>query len=202
MLRRGLFLLLVALLALGALSSWQRRALTQAPGILAPDAPSQTNLVPHGALLQHGDITLTTRARFTMTARVLSRENYHWDALASLIPTDLALGWGRMSDSAVLAQLKISQYYRYFQIRFKSPPIPIREMELSSANMHLIAADDSVRRAIQRVRPGQVIRLRGFLVDIRRGDDWYVNTSMTRDDTGGGACEVVYVESLESVASR
>ena len=200
--RRGLFWLFVALLAWGALSSWQRRTVTQAPGILAPDAPSQTDLVPQGALLQRGDITLTTRARFTLTARVLSREDYHWDALASLIPTDLALGWGRMSDSAVLAQLKISQSYRYFQTRFKNPPIPVREMEVSSANMHLIPANASVRRAIKRVRAGQVIHLQGFLVDVRRGDDWYVSTSMTRNDTGGGACEVVYVESLEPIAAR
>ncbi|MEO8746342.1 MAG: hypothetical protein ABI379_01575 [Rhodanobacter sp.] len=200
--RRGLLLLFIALLGWGALSSWQRRAVTHAPGVLAPEAPVQTNLVPHGALLQRGDITLTTRARFTLTARVLSREDYAWDDGASLVPTDLALGWGRMSDSAVLAKLEIGQSARFYYWRTREFPIPAREIETSSANMHLIPADDSVRRAIKRVRAGQIIHLEGFLVDARRPDGWHWNTSMTRNDTGDGACELVYVEDLEPVTAR
>lgn len=200
--RRGLLLLLVVALGWGALSSWRHRAVTQAPGVLAPDAPVQIDLVPHGASLQRGDTTLITRARFTLTARVLSREDYRWDAGASLVPTDLALGWGRMSDSAVLARIDISQSGRFYYWHARELPIPAREIEVSSANMHLIPADDGVRDAIERVRPGQVIHLEGFLVDARRPDGWHWNTSMTRTDTGDGACELVYVEDLEPVAAR
>lgn len=68
--------------------------------------------------------------------------------------------------------------------------------------MHLIAAADGVRRANKRVRPGQIIHLEGFLVDARRSDGWHWNTSMTRNDTGDGNCELVYVEDLKPVAGQ
>jgi len=186
---------LALLLGWGALHGWNRRAMHPAPGVLAPDVPEQIDLA-QGAQLQHGDVTLTTRAHFSLTARVLSRADYHWGADAKLIPEDLALGWGRMSDSAVLDQIDIHQSDRYYYWRVKQFPIPRREIETSSANMHLIPADAGVRGAMERVRPGQLVRLEGFLVDARRADGWQWRTSMTREDTGGGACELVYVESL------
>lgn len=194
--RRGLLILLALLLGWGAMSSWQQRMLKQPPGVLAPDAPRQTDIA-HGAQLQHGDITLTTRAQFDLTARVLSRTDYRWDDGAALAPIDLALGWGRMSDSAVLTDIQINQSARFYRWHVKTFSIPRREIETSSANVHLIPANSAVSRAIKRVRPGQLVRLQGFLVDASRADGWHWNTSMTRDDTGACACELIYVESLQ-----
>jgi hypothetical protein len=48
------------------------------------------------------------------------------------------------------------------------------------------------------VRAGEVIHLQGFLVDASRANGWRWRTSMSRDDTGDGACELVYVESVEA----
>ncbi|QNK00199.1 hypothetical protein [Dyella telluris] len=186
-------LLLIALL--GGVHWWHQRPLTQAPGVLAPDAPTQIDL-DQGTTLSRGDVTLVTRARFELTARVLSREDYRFDAGASLAPMDLALGWGRMSDSAVLAQVQISQENRFYHWHVERFPIPRREIEQSSSNMHMIPADDTARRELERVRPGEVIHLEGFLVDASKADGWRWRTSMTRDDTGAGACELVYVESV------
>ena len=180
----------------GAASWWHRRPLLQPPGVLAPDAPLQVDL-EHGAQLQQGKVTLTTRAHFDITARVLSRRDYSFGADARLIPEDLALGWGRMSDSAVLAQIEISQSDRYYNWRVKQFPIPRREIETSSANMHMIPADAGVLRQLRAVHPGEVVHIEGFLVDASRAKGWHWNTSMTRDDTGAGACELVYVESID-----
>lgn len=186
-------LLLIALL--GGVHWWHQRPLAPAPGVLAPDAPTQIDL-DDGATLQRGDVMLVTRARFELTARVLSREDYHFDAGASLAPVDLTLGWGRMSDSAVLSQIQISQGGRFYHWRVTQFPIPRREIERSSANMHMIPADATARHELDEVRPGEVIHLEGFLVDASRADGWRWRTSMTRDDTGDGACELVYVESV------
>lgn len=191
----GAFLLLVLL---GAMSHWRHRPLHPLPGVLAADVPEQVDL-DHGAQLQRGDVTLTTRAHFDITARVLSRKDYSWGADADLIPEDLALGWGRMSDSDVLAKIDITQSDRFYYWHVKEFPIPRREIETSSANMHLIPADAGVKRELEQVRQGQIIHIDGFLVDASRADGWHWNTSMTRDDTGAGACELVYVESLDIV---
>lgn len=189
-------LLLICLL--GGVHWWRHRSVTHAAGVLVTDAPMQVDL-DDGAVLHRGDVTLVTRARFELTARVLSRSDYRFDAGASLAPMDLALGWGRMSDSEVLANIRISQENRFYHWHVDAFPIPRREIEQSSANMHMIPADDAARRELERVRPGEVIHLQGFLVDASRRDGWYWHTSMTRNDTGDGACELVYVESVESV---
>ena len=191
---------IVALLLVGrgALQHWRHREMTQPPGVLAPDAPHQVNL-DDGAILRRGDISLATRAYFELTARVLSREDYAWDAEAKLAPEDLALGWGRMSDSAVLAQIDISQSGRFYYWRTQTWPIPRNEIERSSANMHMIPADAGVRGALKRVRKGQLVHIEGFLVDASGPNGWRWKTSMTRHDTGAGACELVYVESVQVV---
>ncbi|MCX7514047.1 hypothetical protein [Frateuria sp. STR12] len=196
--RRWSWIALLVLLGWGALGWWRHRPLHPLPGVLAAKAPAQMDL-DQGTLLQRGDITLHTRAHVALTARVLSRKDYRFDAGADLAPTDLALGWGRMSDSAVLSQIEIGQSSRFYHWHVDAFPIPRREIETSSANMHLIPADEAVRRAMDRVRAGELVRIEGFLVDASRADGWRWRTSLTREDTGNGACELVYVEALEPV---
>jgi hypothetical protein len=192
----GAVLLLVVI---GAMSHWRHRPLHPPPGVLAAGVPEQVDL-DHGAELQRGDVTLTTRAHFDITARVLSRKDYGWSTDGDLVPEDLAMGWGRMSDTDVLARIDISQSGRFYYWHVNEFPIPRREIETSSANMHMIPADPGVKRQLEQVRQGQVIHIEGFLVDASRSDGWHWKTSMTRDDTGAGACELVYVESIGVVA--
>ncbi len=150
------------------------------------------------AAVQHGDYELVPLADFELEARVLAREDYSLDAGAALSPTDLALGWGRMSDSAVIEQLDISQSVRFYSYRWHDqPPIPPAEIARSSANMHLIPADDGVARELARVRVGDIVSVRGQLVEARRNDGWRWRSSLTREDSGGGACELVFVRDIE-----
>lgn len=197
--RRWLLPLLGLLALWGAATAWKHRATTPPPGLLAPDAPVQVDLAD-GATLSRGDVSLRTRAHIALTARVLSREDYRFDAGAFLAPVDLALGWGPMSDSAVLARIAIGQSGRFYWWRVKDFPIPRRAIETHSANMHLIPADAAVRGGLARVRRGQLIHLEGFLVDASRSDGWQWPTSLTREDTGAGACELVYVEEAHIAA--
>jgi len=47
------------------------------------------------------------------------------------------------------------------------------------------------------VRVGDIVRLRGKLVDIDHPSGWHWRSSLRRDDTGGGSCEIVYLEDIE-----
>ena len=193
---RLLLVLLLLLAAWGGLSWWQSRPLQHPPGVLVTDAPQQLPLAGPLSLPDDDAYRLTPRARFDLSARVLSRADYRFDAGADLVPTDLALGWQQMSDSAVLDHIAISQANRFYFWSVRRFPIPRRVIETESANMHLIPADAEVRLALKRVRVGDVITLDGYLVDARRGNGFVWRTSLTRDDTGAGACELVYVEQL------
>ncbi|HTA64601.1 MAG TPA: hypothetical protein VK753_03775 [Xanthomonadaceae bacterium] len=169
----------------------------RAPGVLAPEDPVQTNL-DHATPFRDGNFTITPLADFSLTARVLSRADYRFDHAAALSPTDFAFGWGRMSDSSVLARLDISQSGRWYFYHWSTPepPIPQREIIHSSANMHMIPANDVVRYELKQVRPGDVVHLEGELIEAHGSDGSVWRSSMSRDDTGDGACEVVYVRSL------
>jgi hypothetical protein len=189
---------LIALFAVGlwfGWDDWRQREIKHEPGMLAAAAPVQRNIAT-AAPIRHGKFTLTPRAEFTVTARVLAAERYRMDAIASLVPRDLALGWGPMSDSSVIEQMQISQSGRFYfsRSRTNALPIPYDLIAVSMANMHLIAANVGVARIIDRARVGHIIELEGQLVDVRGDDGLQMNTSLTRTDLGGGACEIVYVE--------
>ena len=198
---RKLLIAAAALLALVfVLSRRQHAPVETGPGVLAAEVPQQIDL-DDGAMLRRDGVVLQTRAHFEITARVLSRKDYSGSRDGDLAPVDLALGWGRMSDSDVLAKIDIHQSGRFYYWHVTEYPIPRREIETSSANMHTIPANEDVKRQLEDVRPGQVVHIEGFLVDATRADGWHWNTSMTRDDTGAGACELIYVESVTVVPS-
>ncbi len=196
---RGVLALILLLAAFGAGNWVLHRPIPHAAGVLVESQPLQSE-PSDTAVIEYGDYRLLPLADFEIEARVLSREDYSIDAGSDLSPTDLALGWGRMSDSSVIEQPDISQSVRFFTYRWREqPPIPLKEIERSSANMHLIPADANVERQLAKVRKGSLIRMQGQLVEAHRSDGFQWRSSLTREDTGGGACELVLVESIERI---
>jgi len=192
---------IAALAALGlwqGYNNWQLRPVHPPDGPTAPDDPIQAD-VTEEPVTTLGRWRLTPRARYDITARVLSREDYHFDLLSDLIPEDLALGWGPMSDNRVLRAFEITQGARFYSWAPKQAlPIPRQAVIEHSANTHVIPADSRVRRQLKNLRVGQVVHLTGLLVNAVRDDGAYINTSLTRSDSGPGSCEVVLVEQVEA----
>ena len=198
-LRAVLFTALAAAGLWQANTRWQLRPVHPRDGLIAPADPLQTDLETAPVTMTLGRWHLTPRARYDITARVLSREDYHFDLISDLVPEDLALGWGPMSDNRVLSAFTISQGGRFYMWMPKQPELPIpRQVVIEhSANTHVIPANRATRRQLERLRVGQVVHLTGFLVDGVRDDGAYIHTSMTRSDTGPGACEVMLVEQVD-----
>ena len=192
--KKLLLLAIVLLLAYTGWQDWKHRPVDDPPpGVLAPDAPQQRPLTqPRQFRLDGYDIE--AQARYKFVARLLSREPYYMGREADLSPVDFAIGWGPMSDSAVLKQLDISQSVRYFSLHWQRPPLPAEEIMRHAANTHIIPADSRVAGQLDKMRPGQVIELEGYLVNVAAPDGWRWHTSLTREDTGNGACELFWVE--------
>ena len=188
----------VALILFGALNWWSGREVSQPPGVTAGGLPTQVSVSDEREFERNG-YRIRALARFEVSARVLGAEHSRFDREAQLAPVDLALGWGRMSDTTVLQRISISQRGRVYYWSTADFPIPRREIETSSANMHMIPADDRVEAALKSVRPGQIVTVRGYLVEARAPDGWRWRSSMTREDTGAGACELIWVESVSMI---
>jgi hypothetical protein len=165
-------------------------------GVLAAEDPAQTNVLG-GSQMKVGRWTLTVRADYRITARILARERYHFDALSDLIPEDLALGWGPMSDNQMLRAIDISQSDRfYYWHAADASPLSRNSISTHSANTHVIPQNSRIAKQLSRLRPGQVVTLTGELVDGTRDDGMWIRTSLVRNDTGAGSCEVLWVSDI------
>jgi len=165
------------------------------PGVQAKAEPRQWEVDPRG--WQQGEFSLEALAGFEVTARVLSVKEYGGKE-GVLSPLDLALGWGKMSDDEVLSALTIRQSGRWYTYRWSdAPPIPPGEIIRSSANMHMIPATPEVAEALADVEKGDLVTLKGSLVSIQGPEGFRWRSSLSRKDTGAGACEIVWVEGIE-----
>jgi hypothetical protein len=128
--------------------------------------------------------------------RILLRDRYWLGRESDVSPLDLTLGWGRLSDTAVLDRLSMNRGHRSFIWRPKSAemPLPQREVTTHTANIHIIPANQELADALARLRKGDLVELDGYLVEATAKDGWRWNSSLTREDSGPGACELMWVE--------
>jgi hypothetical protein len=185
---------------LAVFAAWQwysHRELERPPGVLVADEPRQSD-VDSTDDIQRAGFRLVPRAEFSATVRVLRREDYSLGPLAKLVPTDFAVGWGPMSDTRVLADIEFSQGNRFYYWRTARWPIGRRDIETHSANWHVIPENDAVGAVLRGLRAGSLVELRGRLVDIE-GREGGMRTSLRRDDTGAGACEILLATSARLV---
>ena len=165
----------ILLLIVGVGSEFYNRSdeISLGPGVTVTEVPKQEN-IDSSISYTNDDYTITAIAKFRIKAKVLSKENYYIDREADLSPVDLALGWGNMSDERVLENIEISQSGRFYRWQVDAFPIPRREIETHSANMHLIPASDTVKSVLDKIRKGDIIEISGSLVNVMsNSDDWH-----------------------------
>jgi len=160
-----------------------------------PEAPRQSDT--RASVLQRAGYAIEPLADYTVRARVLSVERYRLGREADLSPVDFALGWGPMSDDAVLDKLTISQGNRWYYYRWSNdPPIDPSIIGKTSANTHLVPATDEMKNRLLEVRPGATVTLTGQLISVKHTDGWSWRSSLSREDTGANACELMWVTEL------
>ncbi len=174
------------------------------PGVLVHGEPIQSAITTEQSEpWAHGGYRVHALAGFDITARLLSRKFYNGDEISDLCPIDFAVGWGPMSDQAVLDRISVWQTARFFFWKYQNPPpIPKEEIVTHASNMHLIPSTPAVAAQLKTVRTGDLFRLRGLLVEATRPGSSTVRSSLTRTGTGKGACEVMWVELVERVPAR
>jgi len=190
-----LFILLLGYGAYQVLGPSSDPKIVHGPGVTVPQTPIQMEFSDAEPIEVNG-YSIQPLESFTIQARVLSTKHYRFDRGAEIAPIDLAVGWGPMSDESVLSKLRISQSNRWYHWQTDDFPIPRREIETNSANMHMIPANEEIEEKLKAIEEGQIVRINGYLVEVEAEDGWRWRSSLTRKDTGAGACELVWVESI------
>ncbi|NBO19016.1 MAG: hypothetical protein EBV03_07300 [Proteobacteria bacterium] len=188
-----------------------------------PDTGSLKNPVYDQPLQQEGvqpefhftykgeDVRVVPLAKYRIAGLVVSHNDpeawYRFDIThdsKSLNTRDICLVWGE--------NLRSGQYKR---VNFHNDDYSClwsygkdlgqwNDHEVS--NNHLITANDDIRKQINRLSIGDQVVITGRLASYAEAQ-WGANaplrqTSLRRDDTGNGACEIILVEGLEVIASH
>ena len=144
-----------------------------------------------------GPVQIVFLADYEITAAVKNKREYTTDGASQVSPLDLVLAWGDMNRPEVDSHISYSQYGRWYEMRFDTEaPVSQAYIQEHSANVHLIPADDRISSRMARIRVNDCVTLRGKLVKVVFKDGTWTS-SLTRLDTGDGACEILYVTRVD-----
>lgn len=107
---------------------------------------------------------------------------------------DLCVVWGKNIRSGVYREMKF--WNRDFTCMCSFPDGETAALFSGShlSNNHILCADEKIGRRILKVRPGDQIYFKGYLVNYSQpANQFFRGTSTVRDDSGNGACETVFV---------
>lgn len=169
--------------------------------------PQQAPCSPQEPILKkikHGSVIITPVATYRIAGQVMSKRKYTNGWGAEIAPFDLALVWGMLTYPHVQKQLAIkhdSTRMAYFRMKGADPPVEIEYAASHGSNNHIIPATANIHEAVdRRIKIHDRIVLHGFLVNAEGqsgGQPISMQTSLSRTDTGRGACEIIYVTRLQ-----
>ena len=128
--------------------------------------------------------------------RILGSKIYAHDQQAKFSPIDYAVSWGLFAEPEIARHISVNQYDRYLNWKIDRLPVPADQAMQMVSNMHIIPANPQIAKQIKNVKRGDLVRLKGELVEIK-DKDLVWTSSLTPTDTGDGACELFRVSSIQ-----
>lgn len=163
-----------------------------------PEQVSNKQLGPFTIKTDKGNFTLTPMAEYRIDAMIVGTKQYSSDWNSQISPMDLALAWGGLAKADYNKYIEYEQRDRWYYYRYnKNSPFDSSYISNHSSNNHIIPATENLKRILLKMEVKQAVLLQGYLVNVDGASDgrtvWW-RTSLTRTDTGNGACEIIYVK--------
>jgi hypothetical protein len=164
---------------------------------------SETDAKPYVFSYAGKSYRIIPKAEYTITGLVVSHNNIHsfadiYHDHTSVDIKDLCLLWGDNAKSDVYQHAKFSNgsFTCYFNFKDYAKYQQFKLDQIS--NNHMLAQSERLRDLIRSARVGDQIVMSGHLIDYHHEKDrsFLRTTSMRREDTGNGACEVFMAESV------
>jgi hypothetical protein len=118
---------------------------------------------------------------------------------------DLCVAWGDSVRSGAYRDVSFSNNQWECHWRYSSERAMKHFSNAEASNNHIVTDDPALARALRGIRVGDQVRLTGYLVDYAILKDGRPAgsrvSSEVRTDSGPGACEVLYIEGLETLGS-
>lgn len=165
------------------------------PGALSSGIPYTTAVQER--MFRNGDFSYYPRVNYEAEARVLAASRYYFDRSASISPLAILVGWEEMSDETFINQFDFSHHERSYDWDSDSMPLPADIVQTKIANLHIIPANEGVKAVLNKIRIGDLVEIKGFLVDVKNSSGWRWRSSHKNDlASNGDNNEIIYTKSL------
>ncbi len=156
------------------------------------------------------DYAVNPLHNYTITGVVVSKHDYNPDEtdIERPIRYDLCIVWGKnISEKTYIStDISFSQSQRFCNYSYHNSPTFYTQQ---ISNNHIVTTNGAILDKLQSVNPGDEVKISGQLVNLSvMGNDsngQIVNntwkSSTDRKDTGAGACEVIYVDSVDILST-
>jgi hypothetical protein len=215
-----LVLAAVVVLAGAAVFGWKYATKRPAPIVSAAkpqvidiaEEPVQIDVAKGTVLYKRSDgMTFPAFASYKINAKVIGvRAWAAHDKASTGFPIDLALTWGDVAKSDYHKYVDfhftsdyLANQWLMFQFRGGVEPPWTQDYFLSHvSNNHVCPASQNLYNAVMSLKEGDEVVIEGYLSGSTGVDGKLkMNSSLTRGDTGAGACEAFFVQKLQ-VGSR
>ena len=129
---------------------------------------------------------------YAVRARILSKKGYD----NPYAPVDVVLAWGPLLPTETTQEATVLQDDRWGWVMANNNDVPRDILQRNTANTHLITLDRAQREAVSRLRAGQTAYFEGHLANVKFADGKQMNSSVSREDVGNHACEVLVVKKI------
>lgn len=147
------------------------------------------------------DQSISVLQPFQGNFRILGSKVYQNDEQAKFSPIDYAVSWGLFAQPEIARHISVKQYERYLNWKIPKLPVPAEQAMQMVSNMHIIPANPEIAQQIKQVKRGDLVYLKGDLVEIKdKNLVW--KSSLTPTDTGDGACELFRVQAIHWVEKQ
>jgi hypothetical protein len=202
------YLMIASLLTAGV--SWWMKDVLPSPAQLKPkllEEPKQIRVQrqPIATSVNGVDYRIQPRYTYEISALVVSlhHSDTWWDYAHKewgdhINLMDLCVVWGGNAESGAYKNVSFSNNQWECHWRWSSAQAGSAFNQNEVSNNHIVTDDPAVAKVLRSIRIGDQIRVQGYLVDyVIAGRAGARVSSETRTDSGNGACEVLYVESID-----
>lgn len=166
--------------------------------VVSFDVPIQKNTQSEPFIVEKDGkkYEITPLKDYVLSGVVLSKKGYS-DYGSKLAPYDFAFAWGELINPENRKGVDFWQSNRWYYFRTDSSQQDVKFIDDRSANVHLVPKNENILKAMKSTPKYKEVTYIGKLISIKGIDDNFSwSSSLSRTDTGDGACELMYVEKI------
>jgi len=196
----------------GLLLSWWNWDRFTSPILLDPlidQEPRQQQVQRAAFEVEANDVTYRVQPlyRYELTGLVVSLKRFkkdvgihqRWNDFINV--ADVCVVWGGNARDVDLAAFRFWNGEFTCNFKTRDPEAWAAFDQYKISNNHLLSDDPRLQRELKRLQVGDQITMRGWLSEYGEPGRPVRGTSTTREDTGDGACETVYLDDFVILGS-